>query len=232
MTTVTRDRSTAAHERNRILRSKDRFWRPSDLATSGSTTLHLLADLVDAGELRRIRRGLYWRGSPSPLGMGYPSTDALVHEITPGPGVGPTGLYAANLLRLSTQVARRAEIAVPHRAPRDDPGIRFWARPARHRRRATGLTPTEVAFLEVLSTWEETIELPPDEARDRLLQLLASGTVRADRLAAAATTEPATTRARLRHLLRDLDRDDLTDRIPRADPRTTKAAAQVFQAAP
>ena len=39
--------------------SRNEFWRPEDLATSGSTTLHLLADLVEAGELRRIRGELH-----------------------------------------------------------------------------------------------------------------------------------------------------------------------------
>lgn len=229
MSTATRDHLTAAKERARIRRSQSRFWRPSDLATSGSTTLHLLADLVDAGELRRIRRGLYWRGGTSPLGMGYPPTDVLVRELAPGPGVGPTGLHAANLLQLSTQVPRRAEIAVPHRAPRDETSIRFWARPARKGRRTEGLNPAEVAFLEVLAAWEESIELPPDEARRRLLELLESGTVRADHLATAAATEPAATRARLRWLLRDLGRADLVDQIPQVDPRTAKASVRVFQ---
>lgn len=43
MTTMTRDRATAAQERDRIMGSRNEFWRPEDLATSGSTTLHLLA---------------------------------------------------------------------------------------------------------------------------------------------------------------------------------------------
>lgn len=231
MTTLTRDRATAARERARILRSCDRFWRPTDLATSGSTTLHLLAGLVEAGELRHIRRGLYWRGGTSPLGRSYPRTDVLVSELAPGPGVGPAGMYAANTLRLSTQVPRRAEIAVPYRAPRYKGTIRFWARPSRTGRSDAGLNPTEVAFLEVLSSWESTVELPPDEARERLLELLASSSVRADRLARAAATEPASTRARLRELLQAHGRADLAEQVPAADPRTTAAATRILEAA-
>lgn len=53
MTTTTRNRATATQERGRIMGSRNEFWRPEDLATSGSTTLHLLADLVEAGELIR-----------------------------------------------------------------------------------------------------------------------------------------------------------------------------------
>lgn len=228
MVTTTRDRATPARERDRILRSRDRFWRPEDLRTTGSTTLHLLADLVEAGELRRIRRGLYWRGTQSPLGMGYPRTGDLVRELAPGPGVGPAGLYAANLLRLSTQVPRRAEIAVPHRAPRDERGIRFVARPARVGRRRAALNSTEVALLEVLASWESAIELPPAEALDRLLELLASGAARPERLARAGRTEQASTRARLRQLLRAHGRADLAEQVPAPDERTAAAATRVL----
>lgn len=229
MTAMTRDRTTPARERERILRSRDRFWRPEDLSTIGSTTLHVLADLVGAGELRRIRRGLYWRGRTSPLGMSYPRTDVLVREFAPGPGVGPAGLYAANLLRLSTQVPRRAEIAVPYRAPRNDLSIRFVARPARSGRLRAGLNPTEVALLEVLSSWESVIEIAPADAWQRLLELLASSAARADRLAAAGRTEPGSTRARLRELLRAHGQESLADQVPCTDKRTEAAATRVLE---
>jgi hypothetical protein len=224
-----RDRYMPSLERERILRSRSRFWRPGDLATSGSTTQHLLAELVDGGELRRIRRGLYWRGSKSPLGMAPPPTDVLIAEIVPGLGVGPTGLHAANLLRLSTQVPRRAEIAVPGRVPEGVGGIRFVARPARAARRRAGLNPAEVALLEVLASWESAVELPPADAWSRLLELLRSDATRAERLTRAARTEPASTRARLRELLRAHGREDLANRVPAADSRTTAAATRVLK---
>jgi len=230
MTTATRDRTTATRERKRILRSRNRFWRPEDLDTSGSTSLHLLADLVEAGELRRIRRGFYWRGTETPLGMSPPPTNRIIEELTPGPGVGPAGLYAANVLRLSTQVTRRAEIAVPHRAPRSKGSIRFWERQARTGRRTAGLNPTEVAFLEVLSAWESVVELPHAEATERMLELLASDAIREDRLTRAAHTEPGRTRARLRELLRAHGRDDLAGRVPAPDSRTAAAATGVVAA--
>lgn len=229
MSTATRDRRTPARERERILRSRDRFWRPQDLTGSPSTKQHLLADLVDEGELRRIRRGLYWRGRKSPLGMAPPPTDALIAQLAPGPGVGPAGLYAANLLRLSTQVPRRAEIAVPTRAPESLRSIRFVARAARTARAKAGLNQTEVALLEVLASWEFAIELPPSEAWARLLELVASGAARADRIARAGRTEPASTRARLRELLRAAGRVDLMNQIPEPDERTKAIATRVLE---
>ena len=228
MSNMTRDRRTPARERERILRSRSRFWRAGDLAATGSTRQHLLAELVDQGELRRVRRGLYWRGAKSPLGMAPPPTGALIAELAPGPGVGPAGLYAANLLRLSTQVPRRAQIAVPARAPESLGSIQFLARPARSGRIRAGLTSTEVAILEVLGSWESAVELPPADAWARLLELLASGRIRADRLARAAGTEPASVRARLRGLLRAHGRGDLAEQVPAPDDRTTAAATRVL----
>lgn len=223
-----RDRMTSRRERERVLCSRDRFWRPEDLATSGSTTHHLMAGLVDEGELRRVRRGLYWRGTRSPLGMAPPPTDSLINELAPGAGVGPAGSYAANLLRLSTQLPRRAEIAVPARAPESVGSLRFVARPARSARRRARLNPTEVALLEVLGSWESVIELPPGEAWERLRNLLTSGAARPEQLAKAGATEPASTRARLRELLHAHGRDDLAEQVPIADRRTEVAARRAL----
>jgi hypothetical protein len=223
-----RDRRTPVLERRRVLRSRDRFWHTGELAGSPSTRQHILSALVDEGELRRVRRGLYWRGGKSPLGMAPPPTDVLIHELAPGPGVGPAGLYAANLLRLSTQVPRRAEVAVPTRAPENLGAIRFVARPSRDARVRAGLTPIEVALLEVLGSWESAVELGPDEAWQRLQALVSSEQVRPDRIARAGLTEPGLVRARLRELLRASGRGDLAEQIPDSDERTTAAARRVL----
>lgn len=219
-----RDRRTPLRERQCVLQSRNRFWRPQDIAGSSSTKKHLLAALVEDGELRHVRRGLYWRGTTSPLGMSPPPTEALIRELAPGPGVGPAGLYAANLLRLSTQVPRRAEIAVPSRAPESLSSIKFMARPARSARVKAGLSSTEVALLEVLGSWEEAIEVPPAEAWSRLRELLDSGQVRAERVARAGQTESGAVRARLRALLQATGRTDLAEKLPTPDDRTTAAA--------
>ncbi len=231
MSTVTRDRRTSPSERRRVLASRDRFWRPEDLGVTGSTRLHVLADLVSDGELRRIRRGLYWRGTASPLGMTPPPTDALVRELAPGPWVGPAGLYAANLLGLSTQVPRHAEIAVPARAPAGAPGVRFVARPARRARASAGLNATEVALLEALGSWERAIELPPQDAWRRLTELTASPSVRPARLAEAGRGEPARVRARLRQLLQAAGQPDLAEKVPQPDPRSSRAATATVRSA-
>ena len=223
-TTLQRDHQGAAAARHAVVASRDRFWRPADLALPPSTAHHLLGDLVTQAELRRVRRGLYWRGVKTPLGMSPPSPERLVIELAPGPGVGPAGLSAANVLRLSTQVPRVRETAVPYRPPTDAGAVRFVSRAARTRRRSARLNPTEVALLEVLDAWPDVVEVPPAEAFERLAQVLESPRVRAERLADAAGTEPGKVRARLRELLERSGRTDLAQRVPPADERTTGAA--------
>lgn len=142
--------------------------------------------------------------------------------------MGPAGLYAANLLRLSTQVPRRAGVAVPARAPESTGSIKFVARPARSARAKAELNPAEVALLEVLGSWERVIEVPPAQAWSRLLELLASRQVRAERIARAGRTEPGTARARLRELLRTAGRTDLAERVPEPDERTTGSATRLL----
>lgn len=222
VTTVThqRDRHGAAAVRQAVLASKDRFWRSTDLALSQSTAYHLFGDLVAQGELRRVRRGLYWRGAKTPLGMAPPPPERLVSELAPGVGVGPAGSTAANVLRLSTQVPRFSETAVPYRPPTDVGAVRFVSRAARTQRRTARLNPTEVAVLEVLDAWPDVVEVPLADAFERLRSILDSPQVRAERIVAAAATEPGKVRARLRDVLERSGRADLAQRVPPSDQQT------------
>ncbi|WP_454299552.1 hypothetical protein [Salana multivorans] len=226
-----RNRRSAADARRAVLASRRRFWEPGDLALSPSTAHHLLGELENRGELRRVRRGLYWRGTKTPLGMATPPTDRLIEALAPGPGVGPAGQSAANLLHLSTQVARRALVAVPGRAPSDAGSVAFVSRAARTGRTAAGLNAVEVALLEVLDDWHTLLEVPPGDAAKQLSELLRSGNLRAERLAQAAATEPGRSRARLAALLTMAGRSDLAAGIPPPDPRTRRAALASLEAA-
>lgn len=231
MTAHRRDHRMPASERQRILSSRHRFWRPADLSGPTSTVQHLLAALTHDGELRRIRRGLYWRGVETPLGMSPPPTDDLLQALVPGAGVGPAGLSAANALRLSTQVPRAVEVAVPRRAPADGGTLRFVSRAARTARLAADLQPTEVALLEVLDSWDHVVEIPQAEAWARLVAMLKSGAARPERLAQAGWTEPGAVRARLRPLLEASGHGELSERVPAPDRRTAAVATRELSAA-
>lgn len=156
--------------------------------------------------------------------MAPPSPEQLVAELAPGPGVGPAGLSAANALRLSTQVPRRSEVAIPGRAPSGVGPVKFVSRASRSGRLAAQLNPTEVSVLEVLDAWPNVVEAEPEPAVEQLLAVMDSSEVRMNRLVAAAATEPGQGRARLRAILAPSRWANLVNRIPSADERTESAA--------
>jgi uncharacterized protein DUF6088 len=203
-----------------------RFWEPgnfSEINADPGTIDKALARLVDSGELRRVRRGLYWRGRRTRFGMTHPDELQVAARVADVPGIGPAGIAAANSLGLSTQVAARPSIAVPKRAPRPLPTFRFVDRSGRTGRMTQRLRPQTVALLEVLGSWDQVIEYGDSDAWPLLVQLVRSGGVQADRLALASTTEPADVRARLRDLLLDAGKAVEARRVPR--PRSTVEAA-------
>lgn len=195
--------SVASEVRKRVLPSRDRFWRPEDFDGTPDAVAQALSRLARVGELRRVRRGLYWRGVPTRLGTAPPPSNRLVHEIVSGLGLGtgPGGLSAALALGLSTQVPRRETIAVPGRVPRNPGTVHFVSRAASTKRRDERLRPAEVALLEVLREWDALVDVPNHDAVDRIARLIDTAVVRLDRLVRASATEPPRVRERLRRLL-------------------------------
>lgn len=193
-----------------------RFWTARDLEDFGEPIQvdRALAQLTNQGDLRRVRRGLYWRGRQTPFGMSRPATSAVVSAVVGDKGVGPAGLSAANDLGLTTQVPARDVVAVPHRVPRPVPQVRFVDRSGRRGRVIAGLIPVEVALLEVLGDWDRVVELDDDSAQRRVVGLVTSGAVRVDKLVRAARDEPAAVRGRLRGLLDAAGEQDAASRVP------------------
>lgn len=208
--------STAAEVRGRVLRSRERFWRPEDFDGSPEAVTRALSRLERAGELRRMRRGLYWRGSSTRLGMAPPPSGRLAGEVVRGPGTGPAGWSASLALGLSTQVGRREAVAVPGRPPLSPISVHFVSRAASTKRRVERLRPSEVALLEVLRDWDRLVEVSTPEAVSRIGRFADEGEVRLDRLTRASSSEPPRTRERLRRLLKALGRDDLVAAVPPA----------------
>lgn len=193
--------NVATDVRKKVARSRNRFWRPEDFDGSHEAVAKALSRLARAGELRRVRRGLYWRGAPTPLGMAPPPSDRFVHEIIDAPGIGPASWSAGLTLGLSTQVPRRETIAVPGRVPRSPGAVRFVSRAASVKRRDERLRPIEVALLEVLRDWDTLVRVSADAAVARITGLAKSGELRLDRVVRASGTEPPHVRERLRRLL-------------------------------
>ncbi|MHB1089858.1 MAG: DUF6088 family protein, partial [Ilumatobacteraceae bacterium] len=138
-----------------------------DFVGSRSTVARALSRLADGGELVRVKRGLYWRGAKTPLGMAPPSSAAILRAVYgKTAGVGPTRLDAARKLGLTTQVARTPAFAVPFVV--EGLSLKFVNRARRTGRARHHLTDVEVALFEVLYSWEDTVELSSTDAVKRL----------------------------------------------------------------
>lgn len=216
----------ATDVRNSVLKSRDRFWKPEDFPGAPLSVAKALSRLEKTGEVRRIRRGLYWRGAMTPLGIAPPSAMKLTKELVGTRGVGPAEGSAALALGLSTHVPRRVTVAVPGRVSESPiETVRLVSRSASTKRLDERLRPAEVALLEVLRDWDRYVEEPASEAFDRLGRLIENGAIRVARVVAASETEPARTRSLLRSLLRALGLDDSAESVPPArngqlsDPR-------------
>ncbi len=175
-------------------------------ASSRSAVDAALSRLAEAGELLRVRPGIYYRGkvtrygttSPEPIAVGY----AVCREHGWNSGVGPSGYSAARRLGLTTQMPAREEMAVPGRAPADLPGVRFKARSGGARR---GLKPDEIAVLEVLREWPRFSERGWDELCAAVSELATAKRVRPEVVLTAARRERhATARRHAERLLADL----------------------------
>jgi hypothetical protein len=199
-----------------ITKGGDRFWRPEHFDDLGNPNAvdQAFADLHAAGELRRLRRGLYWRGRRTAFGMSRPPALDIIRQITGlTSGIGPSGYSAALALGLSTQVPRNETFAIPMRTPTGLPeGINVVSRSARRGRLDAKLRPQEVAWLEIAEGWHDHVS-DPAEAEALFRASIDSGEVRADRLATASGTEPSSVRATVAELLRVVGQQGEASRI-------------------
>jgi len=222
--------STAKSLRSRILASKDRVWRTQDFEGSRDAVQAELRRLVRAGELERIRRGVYWRGHKTRFGMAVVDEGKALRKLLGRhAGVGAAGWYATNLLGLSTQVPPTEILAVTGRPPSGFSHLKLIDRSQRIGRKEARLNDLEITFLEALEGWDKYVEKRPTMATKRFLELLENGNVRVARLVAAATTEPAVVRERLRQLLVEGGWDEAAARIEGARSESArKRALSVF----
>jgi len=185
-----RSGSVAGTVRRRVERARPgTYFRRRDFPGGDRAVESALSRLAAEGQLVRVRRGLYWRGKKTRFGMTHPSVLQAGIAVG-GPGSGPSGVAAAHLLGLTTQVPGTVDVAVPGKTPEPMRGVRFRSRP--YSRRERRLTPTEVAVLEVLRD-PDASEAPSSQVTARIRELIADGAVRADVLDAAVAAEPRVT---------------------------------------
>ena len=171
------------------------FVASRDIDGSRSAVESAFSRVAAAGDVLRVRKGLYWKGTTTALGMSPPRVEEVALRLG-GRGSGPAGVAAAHWaepatqarLGLTSQVPATFLAAVPGRTPGPCPGVRFTQRPID--RLLHSLTPAEVAVLEVLRTGPAVVETPWEELPEVISGLAASGSVRLDVLDEAAATEP------------------------------------------
>lgn len=179
--------SVASSVRGSVNKKPSRsFLDPSDFNGSAHAIECALSRMTAGGEILRVRKGLYWKGPTTRLGIAPPRPLAVALHVA-GPGSGPAGYTAAAVLGLTTQVPATVEVAVPGRAPTPPAGVRFTLRGPF--RRDLRLTPNEVALLEVLRDWPTTVEVDWEALASRTRELVRTGAIRPARVAEAAAAE-------------------------------------------
>ena len=134
-----------------------------------------MSRLAAEGEVMRVRKGLYWKGPKTRVGMPLPRPAEVALEVA-GIGSGPAEISAAHRLGLTTQVPAVEVVAVPGRTPARVRGARFVSRSIE--RRFLGLRPMEVALLEVLRAGPAVVEVPWTEVAKAAKRLARAGEIR------------------------------------------------------
>lgn len=186
--------SVATRVYERVRKGGERYWLLSDFGDLSATAVaHALSRLTSAGELQRVRKGVYYRSKETVLGPTVPSVNAVASRTAKAP-LHPSGLTAGTALGLSTQNPMRPEFAtasatVPS-AVAD--ALVHTGRP----RSRLDLDAAQAALLEVLRDRARYSDLSPEGTVDRLVKML-SDHKRFERLAKAALDEPPRVRAML-----------------------------------
>jgi len=202
VTTVgSRRHSVVGRVRARIEAEGERMWRAADfLGTDRSWTAHAvsqaLSRLARQGVVRRLGKGLYYRGRETAFGPSVPSPGMIQSVPLAGRAVFPAGHAAAGLLGLTTQQPAVPEIATTGASL---PRLIVGKHAVIHTRRPASwryLDAEDAAILDVLRQRAVTSELSPEETVHQLLSHLKKPG-RFTRLCRVASTEPPRVRAML-----------------------------------
>lgn len=195
-------RSAASAVRARVTRGGSRYWKHADFrdlpASAVATTLSRLAR---EGVLQRVGKGVYYRPTPTSLGLSMPAASGVAAETLRAP-LHPAGLSAANVLGLTTQNPRRPEYATP--APQPPTALQDAVVHTGRPPQRASLSAEEGAILETLRERARSSDLSPEKTARRLLRLLADEQ-RFLRLVDVAMTEPPRVRAMLGALGEELE---------------------------
>lgn len=200
-TVKNRQRSIVGRIRARIEAAGERVWRATDFqcadrAWTAQAIAQSLSRLSRQGVVRRLGKGLYYRGRETAFGPSLPSPAMVQSLPIAGRKIFPSGHAAASVLGLTTQQPARPEIATTGGSlPRLIVGKHAIVR-TRRPESWHSLDADDAAILEVLRQRGATSELSANETVRRLLSLFKKPG-RFTRLCRVASSEPPRVRAML-----------------------------------
>lgn len=199
----TRSNTMAVAEkvRRRVNAHGDRLWTLHDFPNLPSYAVaKTLFRMEKSGQLKRVRKGVYYRPRMTIVGPSLPSREALIAKVTKEP-LHASGLTAAAYLGFTTQTPMRLEYATSASNP--PTGLRnavVHTRRPIHRRKLTEMDGAILEFLRDRGKWSDLSE---DATIDRTITLLRdAGSF--TRLAKASASEPPRVRAILGSLGEDM----------------------------
>jgi len=192
---VTRPRGVAALVRRRVEQGGERLWRLDDFADLPfAAVAQALCRLTRTGTIQRLSKGVYYHGRDTTFGVSRPNPATMQRLVTCEKTVFPSGVAAANLLGLTTQAAKRSEVATSRLSlPRKLIGPETIVH-ARRPEAWSRLSETEAALLDFLRQGGKTSNLSPDETARRVVRLLSEDGW-FERLLRVAASEPPRVRA-------------------------------------
>ncbi|HEU4565339.1 MAG TPA: DUF6088 family protein [Gemmatimonadaceae bacterium] len=195
----------------------DRLWTYADFPGVSRTALAAaLSRLAKAGELTRVRRGVYYRPGKTLFGMSTPDPEALADAVLRARGEAPlpAGVGAFNRLGLTTQVPGAVTRATRRSAaPADLGSVRLYTTP-RPLDAQKGIRPEERAALEALRKITRIPDTRPRYVLERIGMLVRQGELDFVRLARFARAEPPRVRALLGALGEELRHGNVDMRVP------------------
>jgi len=223
---------------------EDRLWTYADFPGVSRVALAAaLSRLAKAGELTRVRRGVYYRPKETLFGESTPDPDALADAILRARGEIPlpAGVDAFNQLGLTTQRSGALTRATRRSVPPTQVGkIRLYTTP-RPIDAQRGIRPDERAALEALRQVTRIPDTRPSEVIARLGTLIRERELDYARLVRFARSEPPRVRALLGALGEELRHRGVVQQVPLAaiselreslNPLTTFVVRGVREALP
>ena len=213
-----KSRSIAYAARSRILNGGvDRFWTYADFPTTERVAVSAaLSRLAREGVVRRLRRGVYYRSRDTILGKSRPDPEALVDTVLKlrGARAVPSGNGQYNRLGLTTQVSGAITRAVSrrlHMSLASGISVYLSERPLDKQK---GIRPEERTALDALRRLGAIPDADTRGVLERIRVLLEARTLKFDRLARFALSEPPRVRALIGALGEEMLERRAGERVP------------------